>query len=177
MLSFNGWCEKRKLESPQFKFWRLVLSMELVILLLVRAFREANFSLYCHSLAELIPYFFSNKNMNYVRWLPIHLRDMLTLKEKHPHLAQEFESGKFVVHKSSREFSAMAIDQAHEQANAVIKGDVGAIGVTEDPSALRRWMVAGPQVSHLVEQYEAAFEMKEVAEQRSHMYLHPTQLL
>jgi hypothetical protein len=24
------------------------------------------------------------------------------------------------------------IDQAHEQANAVIKGDVGAIGVTED---------------------------------------------
>jgi hypothetical protein len=30
----------------------------------------------------------------------------------------------------------LAIDQAHEQANAVIKGDGGAIGVTEDPSAL-----------------------------------------
>ena len=53
----------------------------------------------------------------------IHLRDMVTLKEKHPQLAQQFESGKFVVHKSSRQFSGMAIDQAHEQANAVIKGD------------------------------------------------------
>ena len=118
------------------------------------------FSLYCQSLAELIPYFFANNNTNYARWLPIHLRDMVTLKEKHPQLAQEFVSGKFVVQKSSRQFSGMAIDQAHEQANAVIKGDGGAIGVTEDPAALRRWMVAGPQVSHLVVQYEAASEAK-----------------
>jgi len=62
---------------------------------------------------------------------------MVTLKEKHPQLAQEFESGKFVVHKSSRQFSGTAIDQAHEQANAVIKGDGAAVGVTEDPAALR----------------------------------------
>jgi len=40
----------------------------------------------------------------------------------------------------------MAIDQVHEQANAVIKGDGGAVGITEDPSALRRWMVAGRTV-------------------------------
>ena len=38
---------------------------------------------------------------------------------------------------------------------------MGAIGVTEDPSALRRWMVAGPQVSNLVAQYIAASEAKE----------------
>ena len=54
----------------------------------------------------------------------------------------------------------MAIDQAHEQANAVIKADRGAIGVTEDPSALRRWMIAGPEVSHLVAEYEAAYGTK-----------------
>ena len=61
-----------------------VLSVELVILLLIRSFREANFILYCHSLAELIPYFFANNNVNYVRWFLIHLRDMLILEEKHP---------------------------------------------------------------------------------------------
>ena len=98
---------------------------------------------------------------------------MLNLKEKHPKLAQEFEKGKFVVHKSSRDFSAMAIDQAHEQANGVIKADGGAIGVTEDPSALRRWMISGPQVSHLVEQYEAASEAKEATEQTTHHELTP----
>lgn len=93
---------------------------------------------------------------------------MLTLEEKHPHVAQEFHSGKFVVHKSCCQFSAMAIDQAHEQANAVIKADGGAIGITEDPSALRRWMVAGPEVSQLVAQYEAASEAKETSEHASH---------
>ena len=77
---------------------------------------------------------------------------MVTLKQKHPQLARELASGKFVVQKSTPEFSSMVIDQAHEQVNAVVKGDGGAIGVTEDPSALRRWMVAGPQVSHLVAQ-------------------------
>ena len=47
MLSFEDGCDGRKLDSPQFHFWHLVLSMELVILLLIRAFREANFELYC----------------------------------------------------------------------------------------------------------------------------------
>ena len=28
--------------------------------------------------------------------------------------------------------------------------------MTKDPSALRRWMVSGPEVSHLVSEYEAA---------------------
>ena len=37
-----------------------------------------------------------------------------------------------------------------EQNNAVIKDDGGAIGLTEDPTALRRWMIAGPEVSRLV---------------------------
>ena len=63
--------------------------------------------------------------------------------------------GNFVIHNSRRDFSAKAIDQAHEQNNAVIKGDRGANGLTEDPAALRRWMVAGPEVSRLLAAYEA----------------------
>ena len=48
-----------------------------------------------------------------------------------------------MVHKSCQKFSALTIDHTHEQANAMIKVDGGVIGVTEDPSALRRWMIAG----------------------------------
>ena len=140
-----------------------MLSMELVVLLLIRSFREANFSLFCQSPAELIPYCLANNNVNYARWLPIHLRDMVTLKHRHPEIAQEFQSGKFVVHKSARDFSAIAIDQAHEQANAVIKASGGAIGITEDPSALRRRMVAGPEVSRLDLQNEASSSVREGA--------------
>ena len=62
----------------------------------------------------------------------------------------------------------MAFDQAHEQDNVVIKSEGGVIGVTEDPSALRRWMMAGPEVSHLVDQYELASEARESPTQTSH---------
>ncbi|KAL0198142.1 hypothetical protein M9458_006682, partial [Cirrhinus mrigala] len=167
-LNFNDWCEKCRKESPQFQFWELVLSMELVIFSLVRSFREANFNLYCQALSALIPFFFANNNVNYARWLPIHLRDMVSLEQTHPQIFNEFQLGKFVVHKTHREFSGIAIDQAHEQANAVVKGDGGAIGVTEDPSALRQWMVSGPEVSQLVNQYELASEVNEATEDIRH---------
>ena len=124
--------------------------MKLTILALIRSFREANFTLYCEALSGLIPYFFANNNFNYARsWLSIHLRDMLILEKHHLEVAN-------LVHKSCRNFPAMAIDQAHEQANTVIKGDGGVIGMTENPSALRNWTVTGPEVSHLVCEYEAA---------------------
>ena len=62
----------------------------------------------------------------------------------------------------------MTIDQTHEQANAIIKGDGVTIGVTEDPSALRRWMIAGSEVSKLVTDYEASLESKEESKRSNH---------
>ena len=56
VFSFEDWCDGRKLDSPQFHFWHLVLSMELIILQLIRAFREANCELYCQALSELLSY-------------------------------------------------------------------------------------------------------------------------
>ena len=47
---------------------------------------------------------------------------MVSLEQTHPEVSKEFQLGKFVVHKTHREFSGLVIDQAYEQANAVIKG-------------------------------------------------------
>ena len=44
-----------------------------------------------------------------------------------------------------------------EQLNKWIKGEGGAVGLTEDPAALRRWMLAGPEVSRVIAEYEDAF--------------------
>ena len=62
----------------------------------------------------------------------------------------------------------MGIDQAHEQANAVIKCEGGVIGVTEDPSALRRWMIAGPEVSRLAGEYECSSALIDANETERH---------
>ena len=58
---------------------------------------------------------------------------MTELSRKHPKVAIEFNEGKFTVTKTNRMFSAIAIDHAHEQNNAHIKGDGGALGQTDNP--------------------------------------------
>ena len=78
----------------------------------------------------------------------------MTLGEKHPDVLREFEHGNFVVHKTANKFSVIAIDQCHEQNNAMVKGSGGAIGLTGNPGALRRWMVAGPEIARIITEFE-----------------------
>ena len=79
---------------------------------------------------------------------------MTTLAVKHPDVLAEFMSGNFVVHKTSNKFSAMAIDQCHEQNSATVKGSGGAIVLTGNPGSLRRWMVAGPEIARIATEFE-----------------------
>jgi len=58
---------------------------------------------------------------------------MTELPSKHPDIYREFRSGHFTAQKTKRVFSAIPVDQTHEQNNAHIKGDGGAIGLTDDP--------------------------------------------
>ena len=77
----------------------------------------------------------------------MHIWDMMSLSEKHPAILAEFRARKFSVHKTSNKFSAMAIDQCHEQSNTTVKEAGGAIGLMTNPAALRHWMVAGPEIA------------------------------
>ncbi len=120
----------------------------------IRSLREGNFQLYVESLTQIIPWMFALDHTHYSRWLPVHTRDMTTLAEKHPNVLAEFKSGKFVVHKTRNKFSAMALDQCHEQNNAMVKGSGGAIGLTGNTGALRRWMVAGPEIARITAEFE-----------------------
>ncbi len=65
--------------------------------------------------------------------------------------------GHWVVHKTKNRFSAMLIDQAHEQNNAVVKGSGGAVGLTQNPSAFRKWLLAGLEQARLIEEFEKQF--------------------
>ena len=131
-----------------------MLEFELTILQLVHAIRNANFSQYQESLMSLIPWMFALDQVNYARWLAVHIGDMSALHITHPAIHAQFCLGSFVAHKSNRVFSSIALDQAHEQVNALVKGEGGAVGLTENPSALRRWMVAGPEIARMVQEVE-----------------------
>lgn len=100
---------------------------------------------------------------------------MLALQRKHPEIYAEFDKGHFTVRKTDSKFSNIAIDQAHEQNNAIVKGDGGAIGLTEDPAALRRWMVAGPEISRLIDEFTGICGNVHEKKQKHHEETHAAQ--
>ena len=95
---------------------------------------------------------------------PIHIRDLLNLRERHSSVYAEFEQEKFVVQKSQHLFSKISLDQNHKQENEMIKGDGGAVGLTERPAALRRWMIAGTEIARAVKEFESAYEVQRPTE-------------
>ena len=148
----KAWIQKMSLTSPTFQYWNTILEMELLGLMFIRAHRERNFSLYVESLKLLAPWFFALDHHNYARWIPIHIRDMESLPTS---ILNEFqELGHWVINKTTNRFSAMPIDQAHEQNNALVKGSGGAIGLTENPVAFRKWMVSGSEQARLLMEFE-----------------------
>jgi len=155
-LSFKEWCQNRTKVCPQFHYWSLVLELEVSILTFVRSLREADFDMYLDTLWELLPWFFALDHTHYARWIPVHLRDMMSLHRTHPDVLEELRAGMFTVQKTNRTFSSIATDQAHEQNNACIKGDGGAVGLLDNPNALQRWMVAGREVARVIGEFEMA---------------------
>ena len=159
LQSFEDWRNRRITETPLFQYWSITLDFELSILLFVRSLREGNFDLYRDALTKLIPWFFALDHTNYARWHPVHIRDMMALPDKHPTVSEAFREGKFVVRKTHHGFSAIPIDQAHEQNNKCVKGDGGAIGLTENPMQLLRWMISGPEETRVIGEFETSLEL------------------
>jgi hypothetical protein len=152
--SFDNWCLKKDSVSIQFKYWNSALKLELLLFRFVRSIRQGNFSMFVEAMKDVVPWFFALDHTNYARWVTVHLRDMLTISSSHPEIASEFQHGRFTISKTKHRFSSIAIDQAHEQLNAVIKGDGGAVGLTENEMALRRWVIAGPEVCRVISEFE-----------------------
>ena len=62
--------------------------------------------------------------------------DVLISKTASSQFMRNLSKGNFEVQKSVHALLTVAMDQAHEQMNNKIKGDGGAIGITDNPSAL-----------------------------------------
>ena len=147
-----AWVETMCKQSPTFMYWDFILRQETLILIFIRAHREKRFALYVEVLEKLTPLFFALDHVNYSRWMPVHINDMKSLPD---HIKEEFENqGHWVLSKTNNIFSSIPIDQAHEQENAHVKDSGGCIGLTENPVAFRRWMLSGPELVRLLQQFE-----------------------
>ena len=78
---------------------------------------------------DLCPWFFAFGHTNYARWMPVFLKDMACLPETHPSVPEAFMEGKFIVQRSDKKFSLMALDQSQEYSINFLKEDSGAKGL------------------------------------------------
>jgi hypothetical protein len=131
------------------------MELEGILLNFVRSIRESNFSLFVQMLKELCPWLFALDLVHYSRWLPVFVKTLEELPTRHPEVYEEFQKGHFTSRKANAHFSAISDDQLHEQNNKFIKGDGGAISIMENETALLKWMVAGPEISRMVREFES----------------------
>ena len=165
-MTYVEWNKVMCDRSATFKFWSLISELVTKILMFVRSHRERNFHLYVAMLKEIAPFFFALDHPNYSRLVAIHLRDIGSLNQS---VLEQFLHGNFVVQKTNRRFSAMPVDQCHEQNNKLIKTAGGFVGLTDNPTGLKRWMVAGPEVSRVLQEFESeALPQSESEEDLSH---------
>ncbi|KAE8741877.1 hypothetical protein FOCC_FOCC012580 [Frankliniella occidentalis] len=155
-VTFDDFLTEMAAKSPTFKYWVTLFNLEIILLNFVRSIRGEDYNLFKTTLKQMMPWFHIFDHKNYARWVAVHLKDLEELPEKAPSVHQEFCAGNFVVHKTGNAFSGLAIDQAHEQHNAMVKGEAGAIGLTQDPTSLRRFSVSGPEVGFMLSQYEGS---------------------
>ena len=101
-----------------------------------------------------MPWVMAMGHVHYSRNLPVHLRDMAVLEERHPALFAEFVEGRFKGHKSMRSFSSIPLDQMHEQLNDWLKNESGTIGNLDDPRTVRREQVARPEMARVISELE-----------------------
>lgn len=120
-------------KNPTLKFWDMIMRYETLILIFIRAHREKNFLIYVEVLEELVPLFFALNDVNYSRWMSVHIRDMKSLPNT---IKDEFEKhSHWVLSKTYNKFSAIPFDEAHEQESKTVKGSGSAVGLTENPNA------------------------------------------
>ena len=156
--SLEMWDARQKNDNPMFMFWSTVMDLELLMCRFIRSLREGDFALYVQVCDELCSWFHVIDHTNYACWQPVHVRDMVQLPHKHPQLYTEFTKGNFVVQKSAHKFSLIGKGQSHEQSNKNLQAHGGAAGLYDNPEALTLFMLAGPDCTRCIEEFEAVLQ-------------------
>ncbi|KAL9975370.1 hypothetical protein ACROYT_G012525 [Oculina patagonica] len=145
---YASFCRQGKKGSKLFHFWSNYIDMVMLLLRLIRAEREGLWSLHLNAVAEMTPYFSVMDRVNYARWLPVYIADMRLLPTLAPEVHQEFENGNHPVSRSEQPFSQVWTDMAVEQTvNLDSKARGGIIGISRNPSALKRWFLTSHERS------------------------------
>ena len=161
--SFEARIQSSREQNPLFMFWSIILDLELLMCRFIRSLREGDFKLYVQRCDELCAWFHVMDHTNYTRWLPVHVHDTVRLSESHPEVHGEFLKGNVVVQRTSHKFSLFGKDQSHEQLNTLLQAHSDDVGLYDNPEALTLFMLAGPECSRCIAEFETVIDNEKKA--------------
>ena len=155
-LSLNAWNDKMRADQPQADYFSLCQEIDLAVLEVVRCCRVADFDGFVDSISVVCSFVGITDHLHYLRNLPVFLRDLRSLKERHPSLYNELKvNGNFMGRKTNNFFSSIPIDQATEHTVCWLKNESGVIGNLDDPQTVRRHQAAIPELARIVQEFES----------------------
>ena len=132
---FDTWTNKKCQDSCNFKYWHI---------------------LYKRSLCSWLSWFFVFNHPNYQRFATTHFIDLHFVEKASPEMLKLLKEAVYSVNKSCRRFSSMSTYQNHEQVNKNLKGSGGISDLLNTTGSLERFLVAGPIVSQLINDFEGS---------------------
>ena len=136
------------------KFMTNYMNQVMVFLMFIGATRKADWKLHLAKMEELLPYFHAHDQLNYGRWGPLYVADMLEMQTTDPDLWNFLNEGNFSIAKSSVSFTAIDPDHAIEQEHKKMKSKGGFIGITGNELALEKYFITAPTLSRVVDEFK-----------------------
>ena len=97
------------------KFWMSYVDIVDNLLALIRASRKGNWVLHLHVIQAIHPWCFAYDKVNYARYLPVYLAEVINLQTDHPGVHQGLMAGHFSVQLSGGStFGRLPVDQTTE---------------------------------------------------------------
>lgn len=151
--------------SPTFKFWDCFIDGVHNLLLNLRAEREGDWPLHLHSIISVLPYYAIADKVNYMRWTPVYLMDMLSLPDD---TISALKRGEFSVRETCGAFIGTASDMGTEHKIKELKGPGGLKHISRKQSAMIRYTLTRHITGSWVAQMKNRAHPAEVTEVQNH---------
>ena len=144
------------------------MHMVQLVLLFIKAVRNADWDLHLSSLEAFTKYFFAYDKLHYARMIPLYLAEMKALKHTNPLIWEEFQNDNWVVNKTSIPFCAIGADHALEHLNGGMKVAGGLVGITLNENARVRFFLTAPRLNCLADETKTMDSVKTKSTEKYH---------
>eukprot|EP00795_Rhopilema_esculentum_P017661 gene17661-9309_t len=161
---------EQKFSSSMQKFLLSYLHQIGSLLRLIRASRQGDLTLYMVALEEQVKYYFAHDLYKYARLVPYHLAELQQLKDEDRQTWATLGDN-FSVIRSGIPFTNLFVDQTLEQQIRGLKVAGGITGITQNESALERYLLIAPELKRLVESFKTCYTINNTKAKKMHHQL------